>query len=159
MPVKGVMLVKGVKTGRIKGDVGAYPRVTSLWGGIRIISLDYGIKCPIDQKSGVASGKRIHSDVVLVKETDISSVPLFNSFTEHERLSTVEFKLWKIGRSLTHTGAYYDLTVKFSDCYITSMNLYTGGWNMLEHYEQLTFVYGTVELITPRFKPDGTEIR
>jgi type VI secretion system Hcp family effector len=156
--VKGVMLVKGVKTGQIRGDVkgvGVREAGRSLEGSIRIISLNYGITYPIDQKSGVASGKRIHSDVVLVKEIDSATVPLFNSFSEHERLSTVEFKLWKAGR---YFGGVYDLNVKFSDCYITSINLYAGGSNMLEHHEQVSFVYDTVELRSPRFTADGREI-
>lgn len=137
------MLITGQIRGEIKGDVTLAGQEDS----IKVLSLDYEIKLPTDPGSGMHTGKRKHSDVILIKEIDNATVNLYNAFSLHEELE-VEFRLW---RSNSNTMVNLQI-IKLSNCYITSMNLFsvpTVLGMVFDQFEKVSLSYKNIEIISP----------
>jgi type VI secretion system secreted protein Hcp len=136
------MWIKGERTGWIRGSVGQKGRE----GSIRVISLDYDITQPIDVASGNMTGRRKHSDIVLIKEIENSTTFLYNALSNHERLE-VEFRLSR--------GEVPLQSIKLSNCFLLSINLFsvptvpTNKIMAFDQYEKISFNYSTMEILSP----------
>ena len=91
--------VKGTKQGQFKGESGKNGQ-GSKWG--EVLGFQYGEKSPRDQASGLASGKRQHSPLVIVKQVDSASPLFFQALRSSEVLS--EVVLQKVLQPLNGNG-------------------------------------------------------
>ncbi|HTQ29294.1 MAG TPA: type VI secretion system tube protein Hcp [Puia sp.] len=56
---------------------------------IPIIGFEWNVQTPRDQATGMASGKRQYSPIVIVKNIDVASAQFFQAVTTNEALKTV----------------------------------------------------------------------
>jgi type VI secretion system secreted protein Hcp len=115
------MTIKGDKQGVIKGDAGSE--------NIHLVSVTH------DAATGVASGRRMHGTITIVKEIDKASPLLFSASTSHENLSEV---------AITFPGGSGDAKtaqkIVLTNAVILSVRK-AGGNN-----EQITFDYSAIEV-------------
>ena len=91
MSVSGFLTLKGQKQGDIRGSVTQRGRENS----ILVHSFSHEIVSPRDAASGLATGKRQHRPVTLLKEVDSSSLPLLRAFVSNEVLVAWELRFWQ----------------------------------------------------------------
>jgi type VI secretion system secreted protein Hcp len=85
--------LKGQKQGAIKGSVTQKGRV----GSILVIATHHEIAAPRDVASGVATGKRSHKPLVITKEIDQSTPPLYSALVSNEPFAECELEFWRAG--------------------------------------------------------------
>lgn len=88
MALSSYLIAQGQNQGQIRG--GCIQRYKEGW--IEIVAYNHEILAPYDPSSGLATGKRQHHPLIVVKEIDQSSVPLFQALIQNEILTTVELK-------------------------------------------------------------------
>ena len=102
---------EGQKQGKIEGW-GSWPGEddqTGREGASLIQQFNHEITIPRDAQSGLASGRRVHHPVQLVKRIDKSSPKLFQALCQGERFPKVEFKWFRIdptGAGDTFAGGF-----------------------------------------------------
>ena len=82
------MSVQGSKQGVFKGE-GARP------GQISILQFTYEVKAPRDVATGQASGRRLHSPVMVTKELGAASPQLFTALVANEILPSVQIQFFR----------------------------------------------------------------
>src|SRR5579863_566512 len=77
----GFIFVQGAKQGAFRGSSKRSGR-----DGSRVIEVNSSIEAPRDPHTGLASGKRQHKPIVIVKEVDAASPQYFQALRSHEEL-------------------------------------------------------------------------
>lgn len=90
----GFIFVQGAKQGAFKGSLKRNGREAS-----RVIEVKSSIEAPRDPHTGLASGKRQHKPIIIVKEVDAASPQYFQAFNKHEALSEVVIEFNVRGKS------------------------------------------------------------
>jgi type VI secretion system secreted protein Hcp len=148
MALNAYLKLKGEKQGLVKGSVKQKGRE----GNILVISAHHEVISPVDQASGLATGKHMHKPFIIAKETDKSSPVLYSMLVNNENITEWELQFWTPslkGGTGTETQHY---TVKLTDARITDI-----GFRMLNNknpelvkyaeYEEIAFTYGKIEWI------------
>ena len=90
MAANAYLTLVGQKQGAITGSVTEKTRE----GSILVHAFNNQILSPRDPTSGLPTGKRQHMPVVILKEIDRSSVPLWNALVNNENLTTWVLRFW-----------------------------------------------------------------
>ena len=117
MAVTAYLTLKGQKQGEIHGSVTQKGRENS----IQVYSFDQEIAVPRDAASGLPTGKRQHKPLVIVKEIDKSSPPLWNALVTNENLIAWELKIWQpaVGPTLVEKQIY---TITLTNANVASIH-------------------------------------
>ena len=94
--------VEGAKQGKFKGDVNSKSKPNA----IRCSYYGYAISTSHDTGSGMATGKRQHSPIVIHKTINNSSPQFMQALIQNEVLKTVTIEL------RTTTKTYYTITLE-----------------------------------------------
>jgi type VI secretion system secreted protein Hcp len=81
------MTVKGQKQGDFKGDSPRHGK-----DSILLLGYEWQMETPRDAASGLPTGKRTHSPVVVVKQIDAASPLFLNALSQNENLVSVEIE-------------------------------------------------------------------
>ncbi|HEX7372496.1 MAG TPA: Hcp family type VI secretion system effector [Thermodesulfobacteriota bacterium] len=92
MPMPAHMTVTGENQGAIDGSCDMTGREKT----ILVYSMAHDVHIPRDPQSGLASGKRIHGPLSIVKEYDKSSPKLYQALCTGEHMKEVKIKWYRI---------------------------------------------------------------
>jgi len=90
MPQNAYLTLAGQKQGAINGSVTEKGKENS----ILVHAFDVEIDSPRDSTSGLATGKRIHQPITIVKEIDKASPLLWAALVNNENLTTWILRVW-----------------------------------------------------------------
>jgi type VI secretion system secreted protein Hcp len=92
MPMPSHITLEGERQGKIAGSCDMKGRE----GTILVYAMDHDIHIPRDPQTGLASGKRIHGPLTVVKEYDKSSPLLYQALCTGEHMKNVTMKWYRI---------------------------------------------------------------
>jgi type VI secretion system secreted protein Hcp len=118
--------INGQKTGVLKGEVTQKGRD----GLHQIVDFEYGIASPRDAASGMASGKRQHKPVRLLKKISAASPLLFQAMVNNENFPSIRLDFWEA----TRIGAS-SLGAEMLTQSITLQNARLASWRQFVHPE------------------------
>lgn len=130
----GFIFVQGARQGAFKGSLKRNGREAS-----RVIEVNSSIEAPRDPHTGLASGKRQHKPIVIVKEVDAASPQYFRALTNHEELSEVVIEFNLRGKSPEK------LTLKNAMITGIQKRPNRAGKNQGHETEEITFTYREIE--------------
>ncbi|MHA2247261.1 MAG: Hcp family type VI secretion system effector [Candidatus Hodarchaeales archaeon] len=143
------MWIEGASQGQIDGSV----TTSGLEGSIEGYQYSHSVYIPTDPHSGQATGSRIHTPVIVVKEVDKSTPKLMQALITGETLIEVLIKFY---RTISGTQNYF--TVFLEDAKIVSIHDFMPNSLNPNTYqplmEEVSFVYGK---ITWTWEEDGIE--
>jgi type VI secretion system secreted protein Hcp len=93
MAQNGYLWIHGTVQGDIAGSVTLPGRESS----ILVLAASHEIVSPRDPASGLPTGKRQHQPLVIVKEVDRASAPLYRAIVNNENLASVILEFWRAG--------------------------------------------------------------
>ena len=139
-PITKFLKVKGAKQGVITGSVTEKGKE----GTIAVIAVDHAIVSPRDPASGLPTGKRMHSPLVIVTHIDKATPLLYNAEVNNENLPTVELDYWKTAQDGTQS-LYFKIELtnaNISSIKQTNLNSQDDpNVNMFGEYEEVAFTY------------------
>ena len=99
---KFLLTMTGTKQGKIKGSNTKKEGDLDFSQGVECHGFSYGVEVPIDSQSGLSTGKRKHTPITIVRESDSASPLLLQGFVTGEVFKTVKLQFSK-----THSGGKY----------------------------------------------------
>jgi type VI secretion system secreted protein Hcp len=152
MPLPAHLTLEGVNQGKIVGSCDQEGRE----GTILVQALDHEVSIPRDAQTGLATGKRVHHPLTVLKALDRSTPLLYQALTSGEHMKSVEIKWYRIdsGGAEEH---YF--TTRLEDAIIVSIrpiikNCLEPASQDLPHLEEVAFTYRKAIW---RWEPDGIE--
>jgi len=118
-PVVAYITIQGVTQGQFKGNV----TVKERQGQIECIGFSYGVTAPTDKSSGLTTGKRQHSPIVIVKRVDAATPQLLQAAYSNEQLKSVTIEFTRKGpdgRPATFQ------TIQLTNASVTKVNQFAG---------------------------------
>ena len=143
-PITKFLKVTGQKSGAITGSVTEKGKE----GTIGVIAVDHAIVSPRDPASGLPTGKRMHSPLVIVTHIDKATPLLYNSLVTNENLPTVELDYWKTAQDGSES-IYFK--IKLTNANISSIKQTNQNSqddphvNLFGEYEEVSFTYQKIE--------------
>ena len=152
MALPSHLILVGEKQGAIKGSCTQKGRE----GTILVQGFDHEVSIPRDPQTGLATGKRVHHPLTILKAVDKSSPLLYMALTSGEHMKSVEIKWYRINEK-GQEDHYF--TTKLSDAIIVSMrpwmkNCLDPAFAQFGDMEDVSFTY---RKITWRWEKDGVE--
>ncbi|MCP3922506.1 MAG: Hcp family type VI secretion system effector [Desulfobacterales bacterium] len=150
MPMPAHLEITGNNQGAIEGSCEMEGRENT----ILVHSMDHNIHIPRDPQSGLATGKRVHGPLTILKETDKSTPKLYQALVTGENLSNVLIKWYRIDP----TGAEeHYFTHEIEDAIIVEVKPFMPTSFLKEnepyrHMEKISFSY---KKITWTWEVDG----
>ncbi|MEK7397549.1 MAG: type VI secretion system tube protein TssD, partial [Candidatus Poribacteria bacterium] len=92
MPIPFHMTLTGTNQGAIEGSCEMQGRE----GTILCEGLEHEVYIPRDIQTGLATGKRVHKALTIIKVFDKSSPKLYQALTTGEHMTDVTFKFYRI---------------------------------------------------------------
>lgn len=143
MALNAYLRLVGRKTGEIKGSV----REKGREGKIMVIAVSHDIASPRDAGSGLATGKRRHSPLVVTKEVDRSSPLLHQAMAANETFKEWVLQFWAPSITASETQHF---TITLTDAAIASIsrrmpNNKHPDLMRLETFEEIGFTYATIQ--------------
>jgi len=137
------MNVEGTAQGAIEGSCEMEGRENT----ILVYAMNHDIHIPRDPQTGLASGKRVHGPLTVVKEVDKSSPKLYQALCTGENLTTVNLKYYRI--SPDGTEEHY-FTTTLENAIVVEMKPYMPVAFLAEnepyrHMEELSLTYRKVK--------------
>ena len=152
MPLPAHLTLEGSKQGKIEGSCDQEGRE----GTILVQALDHEVSIPRDSQTGLATGKRVHHPLTVLKALDRSTPLLYQALTSGEHMKSIEIKWYRIDSSGAEEHYF---TTKLEDAIVVS--IHPGIKNCLEpasqdlpHLEEVSFTYRKAIW---RWEPDGIE--
>ena len=145
MPFSAYLTIQGKIQGKISGSVTQKGRKNS----ILIHSFDNEILSPRDSASGLATGKRQHHPIVILKEIDKSSPRLWTALITNEVLTSWELDIW--GPSATAPGTEAKIyTISLTNASIGSIHEFMAEDDLPANLgrplqEEITFTYQKIK--------------
>jgi len=135
--------IRGTKQGQFKGDDLHGPQGNKIAG----LAFRYGLASPHDAQ-GLATGRRQHDSVLLVKEWDAASPQIFQAIATNEVITEVNFEFLKT----TAAGVdslYY--TIKLTNASIVKVSMHVdaptpGAPGDTRELEEVSFVFQKIEM-------------
>jgi type VI secretion system secreted protein Hcp len=153
LPVIAYVTIQGNKQGTFKGE----GMMQGRQGQIECVGFSYGTQTPLDAGSGMATGKRQHSPVVIVKRLDAATPQLLQAAYNNETLKTVTIEFVRAGE-----GKPFQ-TVKLTNATVVKINQY-GGTASPEKLlpnnsvlEEISLVFQKIELSNTDGKTSATD--
>lgn len=145
MALNAYLTVQGEKQGDIKGSA----TVKGREGRIVVIACSHDIDSARDPASGLKTGKRKHSPLVIMKELDRSSVPLRQALVVNETLTLWELQFW---RAMTRGTEKQHFTIRLLNAQVESVHLELANTrspetSKLPEMERIAFSYERIEWI------------
>lgn len=152
MALPAYLTLTGEKQGVIKGSCTQRGRENT----ILVQAVEHDVSIPRDTQTGLASGKRVHHPLTIVKAIDKSSPLLYMALTTGEHLKSVELKWYQINEKGQEEN--YFITA-LEDAIIVSMkawkkNCLDPSFAHLGDMEDVSFTY---RKIMWRWVKDGIE--
>jgi len=152
MALPAYLTLTGEKQGAIKGSCTQKGRENT----ILVQAFEHEVSIPRDPQTGLATGKRVHHPLTILKAVDKSSPLLYMALTSGEHMKTVEIKWYQINEKGQEEN--YFIT-KLEDAIIVSMrpwkkNCLDPAFAHLGDMEDVSFTY---RRITWRWVKDGIE--
>jgi type VI secretion system secreted protein Hcp len=152
MPMPCHLTLEGEKQGKIEGSCDMKGRE----GTILAYAMDHDIHIPRDPQTGLASGKRIHGPLTIVKEYDKGSPLLYQALCTGEHMKNVTIKWYRIDAKGSEEH-YFTHTLE--NAIIVSIRPFMKMAFLQEnepyrHMEEVSFTY---EKIKWTWEPDGIE--
>ncbi|MEJ7830486.1 MAG: type VI secretion system tube protein TssD [Segetibacter sp.] len=146
--------IEGTKQGKFKGE-----SAREAWKGkIPALGFHYEVKSPRDTASGLATGKRQHQPVTIIKRWDGSSPQLFQALVTNELLKTVFFEFIRTNNN-GEEQVYY--TIKLTNASVISYEPSINQQNALspEVYEteEVSFTFQRIEIENKLAKTVATD--
>lgn len=134
--------VVGVKQGPFQGDPG--PRGSSTQ--IAVYSITQDLKVPFDAASGLSTGRRQHSPLIIVKELDKSSPQFFTAAATNETLHSVICTMYRNAADGA-LRAYYKIALTNATIVeIQNSGNGVNGGALGDERERISFTYQKIEL-------------
>jgi type VI secretion system secreted protein Hcp len=152
MPLPAHLTLEGVNQGKIVGSCDQEGRE----GTILVQALDHEVSIPRDAQTGLATGKRVHHPLAVLKALDRSTPLLYQALTSGEHMKSVEIKWYRID---TSGAEEHYFTTRLEDAIIVSIrpiikNCLEPASQDLPHLEEVAFTYRKAIW---RWEPDGIE--
>ncbi|MBN2320582.1 MAG: Hcp family type VI secretion system effector [Acidobacteria bacterium] len=152
MPLPSHLTLKGVNQGQIEGSCDQEGRE----GTIQVQALNHEVSIPRDAQTGLATGKRIHHPLTILKAFDKSTPLLYQALTSGEHMEYVEIKWYRIDDKGVEEHYF---TTRLEDAIIVSIkpgmnNCLDKNTIDLPHLEEVSFTYRKAIW---RWEPDGIE--
>lgn len=80
-------------------------------GSIEILRFSHGMHIPFDGNSGMLTGTRVHSPIVVEKDIDRSSPYLYRALCQHQTLQKGIFRWYQINDA-GHESEFFNITVE-----------------------------------------------
>lgn len=125
--------IEGAKQGMIKGD--------RKDGAVTLLNFSHGVTSPRDAGSGLATGKRQHKPLTIVKPIDKSSPLLYNALVSNEPLKSVSVVIAQgmAGKGGAPMPVY---TIDLINASIASITQHVNESGM--PYEEVSFTYQSI---------------
>ena len=117
-PVIAYVTIQGMKQGQFKGGA-----MGAKQGTIECVGFSYSVQSPVDLASGMPTGKRQHSPVVIVKHLDGATPQLLQAAYSNEALKSVTIEFTKRGPD---GRAMIYQTIQLSNASISRVSQYGG---------------------------------
>jgi type VI secretion system secreted protein Hcp len=148
MALNAYLTLKGQKQGDIRGGVTQKGRE----GSIVVHAVRHQVLSPRDAGSGQATGKRVHTPLVITKELDKSTPLLYRALVGNEILEWT-LRFWRAEASGVGAGAgaeRQNFTIKLTNATIASIDFrqadnQTAELAKLVEYEEVAFTYQKIE--------------
>ena len=145
MALNAFLTLAGKKQGPIHGSVTQKGRENS----ILVHSFSQEIISPRDAASGLPTGKRQHKPVIILKEIDKSSPPLWTVLVNNETLITWELQMWETGVAPSG-GEKQVYSIKLTNASIASIREYMmdnedPSRTKVPLHEQISFTYQKIQ--------------
>ena len=139
MPMPCHMTLEGETQGAIDGSCEMQGRENS----ILVYAMNHDIHIPRDPQTGLASGKRIHGPLTIVKEVDKSSPKLYQALCTGENMTNVELKYFRVAPDGTEEHYF---TTTLENAIVVEMKPYMPVAFLAEnepyrHMEELSLTY------------------
>src|SRR5882672_6257648 len=143
MALNAYLKLKGQRQGQIKGSATERGREDS----IVVIAVTHEVVSPRDPASGLPTGKRMHKPLVITKELDRSTPPLYSALVNNENLTEWTLQFWRPDRAGAEKQNY---TIKLTNASIATIqfvmpNNKEPDLARLAEYEQVAFTYEKIE--------------
>ncbi len=131
--------------GETQGDIEGGVRQAGREGSIAVTGVRHDIESPRDAASGLPTGKRQHSPLVVLKQVDKSTPLLYHALANNESLTEVSLKFYRTVRDGKEQQYY---TIDLTNASIASIKLVadteTAG-NLIEEisltYQKITWTW------------------
>lgn len=143
----------GAKQGPFKGEVVR----KGLEGKIAGLNFEYAMLAPRDSATGLATGRRAHKPIKIVKAWGAASTQLFTAFAMNETLTSVVIDFFAIG---PNGAMILDHTIKLTNAFVTSIEHRSdtlGPQATFPSTETVEFVSQQIELINHTFKTSAMD--
>jgi type VI secretion system secreted protein Hcp len=143
MASNGYLTLAGQKQGAITGSVTEKGRE----GSILVHAFNNEIVSPRDSTTGLPTGKRQHLPLMILKEIDRSSVPLWNALVNNENLTTWVLRFWAQAQNGVMQQIY---SITLTNASIASIDEYMENNTIpanasLPMFERITFTYQKIQ--------------
>lgn len=150
MALNAYLSLKGQTQGNITGSVIQKGRE----GKIMVIAVSHDVHSPHDPASGLPTGNRQHSPLIITKELDQSTPLLYTALKNNEKMTTFELQFWTIQKlSGGGTGVekqHYTIRLtnaRICDIRFTMLNNKNPELVRYAEYEEVAFTYQKIEWI------------
>lgn len=143
-PITKFLKVTAAKQGVITGSVTEKGKE----GTIAVIAVDHSIISPRDPATGLPTGKRMHSPLVITTHIDKATPLLYESLVTNENLPTVELDYYQTGQDGKQTLYFKIVLTNANISSIKQTNLNSQddpNANLFGEYEELAFTYQKIE--------------
>lgn len=152
MPMPSHLQTEGETQGAIEGSCEMQGRE----GTILVYAMDHEIHIPRDPQTGLASGKRIHGPLKILKEYDKASPKLYQALCTGEHLKTVVIKWYRIDAAGSEEH-YFTHTLE--NAIVVAIKPYMpiaflADNEPYRHMEEVSFTYMKIKWT---WEPDGIE--
>ncbi|WP_460597940.1 Hcp family type VI secretion system effector [Geomonas sp. Red276] len=152
MAMPAHLALQGEKQGNIEGSCDMQGRE----GSILIYGVNHGISIPRSPTDGLATGKRVHGPLSVIKEQDRSSPKLYQALCTGEHMKRVTVKWYRITKMGTEEHYF---THELEDAIIVSICPFMPTTLLSEndpyrHMEQVSFTYKKIKWT---WEPSGIE--
>jgi type VI secretion system secreted protein Hcp len=131
--------IEGTKQGQFANESARNnhaPRVVGL-------NFDYTVKVPRDASTGLTSGRRQHSPVILTKEWGAASPQLFQALVTNEVLRVVLFEFYRTNQNGEEELA---TTVKLTNATVVEIHQHSPTVAKVGQLEDISFTFGGIEI-------------
>ena len=150
MALNAFLSLKGQIQGNIIGSVIQKGRE----GKIMVIAVSHEVNSPRDPASGLPTGYRQHSPLIITKELDQSTPLLYTALKNNEKMTTFELQFWAL-QKLSGSGngvekQHYTIRLtnaQICDIRFTMLNNKNPELMRYAEYEEVAFTYQKIEWI------------
>jgi type VI secretion system secreted protein Hcp len=152
MAMPAHLSLQGEKQGKINGSCDMQGRENT----ILVYGMNHGITIPRSPTDGLATGKRTHGPISVIKEYDKSSPKLYQALCTGEHMKEVTLKWYRITKMGIEEHYF---THELEDAIVVGISpfmptTFLSGNDCYRHMEQISFTYKKIKWT---WEPNGIE--